>query len=190
MHHARILVSGAGGEATGYTDVNGRFVIELPAGQYEIRAEKGGKEAVATALVQPGPAVTEAAPLRLDILVTVGGWQLGVLETIGVLVAALVLMFTVYAVVKEYLVWRRRKLMREGRWARLRRPSTYEIEEEALLATALIVLFIVLPAFYLILAYLLPGNFLVVSAICIAATVIAARRIYPLVREYLARKRS
>ena len=209
--NARVHVSGAGAEAEGYTDVNGRFSLELPAGSYTVRAERGGKTAEAIVIVSPGPAVSEAPALRLDIFVSIAGWELGFGEFIGLVILAIAAIWLLSIAVREYVIWRRRRIAMAivprsqdheaagrsralgvlgytGPAARRRERRSMELEPAALLATALLALLVVLPAFYLVFTYVFPGNFLLVSVISIIATLIVARRLYPLLYDYLAKK--
>ena len=109
---AKVTISGAGSEIVGTTDASGKFAVELPAGSYTVRVEKGGRTAEATATVSPGPAVSEAPALKLDIFMTIAGWEMSFGDFVGLILLVVVLVIVLFIIAHEYAVWRRRRIAR------------------------------------------------------------------------------
>ena len=109
---AKVTISGAGSEIVGTTDASGKFAAELPAGSYTVKVEKGGKTAEATATVSPGPAVSEAPALKLDIFMTIAGWEMSFGDFVGLILLVVVLVIVLFIIAHEYAVWRRRRIAR------------------------------------------------------------------------------
>jgi len=110
LEGARVSISGAGVAIVGTTDSAGKFAIELPAGSYTITAEKGGRTASTSATVSGGQTAEET--LRVDIFMTIAGWEMSFSEFIGLLLLIAVLTIVLFVVAHEYAVWRRRRLAR------------------------------------------------------------------------------
>jgi hypothetical protein len=110
LEGARVSVSGAGVTIVGTTDPAGKFAVELPAGTYTVTAEKGGRTASASVTVSGGQ--TAEQTLRVDIFMTIAGWEMSFSEFIGLLLLIAVLTIVLFIVGHEYAVWRRRRLAR------------------------------------------------------------------------------
>jgi hypothetical protein len=110
LEGARVSVSGAGVTIVGTTDPAGKFAVELPAGTYTVTAEKGGRTASASVSVSGGQ--TAEQTLRVDIFMTIAGWEMSFSEFIGLLLLIAVLTIVLFIVGHEYAVWRRRRLAR------------------------------------------------------------------------------
>ncbi|MEM4669344.1 MAG: carboxypeptidase-like regulatory domain-containing protein [Thermofilum sp.] len=92
------------------TDASGVVSLELPSGSYSVKASKGGREASATATVADGKeTITE---LKLDIFLTIAGWEMSSGEFLGLLLLLILLVLVIFIVAHEYAAWRRRRLAR------------------------------------------------------------------------------
>ncbi|MEM1632003.1 MAG: carboxypeptidase-like regulatory domain-containing protein, partial [Thermofilum sp.] len=92
------------------TDASGVVSLELPSGSYSVKASKGGREASATATVADGKeTITE---LKLDIFLTIAGWEMSSGEFLGLLLLLILLILVIFIVAHEYAAWRRRRLAR------------------------------------------------------------------------------
>jgi hypothetical protein len=110
LEGARVSVSGAGVTIVGTTDPAGKFAVELPAGSYTVTAEKGGRTASASVSVSGGQ--TAEQTLKVDIFMTIAGWEMSFSEFIGLLLLIAVLTIVLFIIAHEYAVWRRRRLAR------------------------------------------------------------------------------
>ncbi len=110
LEGARVSVSGAGVSIVGTTDAAGKFSVELPAGTYTVTAEKGGRTASASASVAGGQ-VAETT-LKVDIFMTIAGWDMSFSEFVGLLLLIALLAIVLFIIAHEYAVWRRRRLAR------------------------------------------------------------------------------
>jgi hypothetical protein len=110
LEGARVSVSGAGVSIVGTTDPAGKFAVELPAGTYTVTAEKGGRTASASVSVSGGQ--TAEQTLKVDIFMTIAGWEMSFSEFIGLLLLIAVLTIVLFIIAHEYAVWRRRRLAR------------------------------------------------------------------------------
>jgi hypothetical protein len=90
------------------TDASGVVSLELPSGSYGVTASKGGRTASATATVTDGKeAVTE---LKLDIFLTIAGWEMSSNEFLGLILLLVLLVLVLFIIAHEYAVYRRRRL--------------------------------------------------------------------------------
>lgn len=90
------------------TDASGVVSLELPSGSYSVTASKGGRTASATAAVADGKeTVTE---LKLDVFLTIAGWEMSSSEFLGLLLLFILLVLVIFIVAHEYAAWRRRRL--------------------------------------------------------------------------------
>jgi hypothetical protein len=110
LEGARVSVSGAGVSIVGTTDPAGKFAVELPAGTYTVTAEKGGRTASASVSVSGGQ--TAEQTLKVDIFMTIAGWEMSFSEFIGLLLLIAVMTIILFVIAHEYAVWRRRRLAR------------------------------------------------------------------------------
>jgi len=110
LEGARVSISGAGVTIVGTTDSAGKFAVELPAGSYTVTAEKGGRTASASVSVSGGQ--TAEQTLKVDIFMTIAGWEMSFSEFIGLLLLIAVLTIVLFIIAHEYAVWRRRRLAR------------------------------------------------------------------------------
>ncbi|MEM1509382.1 MAG: carboxypeptidase-like regulatory domain-containing protein [Thermofilaceae archaeon] len=108
LEGARVKISGAGAAVVGTTDSAGKFAAELPSGSYTVEAEKGGRTASTTASVTGGQ--TAEATLRVDVFMTVAGWEMSFAEFAGLLLLIAVLVIVLFILAHEYAVWRRRRI--------------------------------------------------------------------------------
>jgi hypothetical protein len=95
---------------TGSTDAAGRFAAEVPAGTYTVIAEKGGRSVSASVTVTGGKVAEQT--LRVDIFMTIAGWEMSFSEFVGLLLLIAVLTIVLFIIGHEYAVWRRRRLAR------------------------------------------------------------------------------
>jgi hypothetical protein len=90
------------------TDASGVVSLELPSGSYGVTASKGGRTASATATVTDGKeTVTE---LKLDIFLTLAGWEMSSNEFLGLILLLVLLVLVLFIIAHEYAVYRRRRL--------------------------------------------------------------------------------
>ncbi|QOJ79598.1 carboxypeptidase regulatory-like domain-containing protein [Infirmifilum lucidum] len=90
------------------TDASGVVTMEIPEGTYAITAGKGGRTASATATVTGGKeAVVE---LKLDIFLTIAGWEMSSSEFLGLILLLVLLVLVIFIIAHEYSVYRRRRL--------------------------------------------------------------------------------
>ncbi|MHB9303195.1 carboxypeptidase-like regulatory domain-containing protein [Thermofilum pendens] len=90
------------------TDASGIVSLELPSGTYAVTASKGGRTASATATVSDGKeTVTE---LKLDIFLTIAGWEMSSSEFLGLILLVVLLVLVLFIIAHEYAVYRRRRL--------------------------------------------------------------------------------
>jgi hypothetical protein len=90
------------------TDASGVVSLELPSGSYSVTASKGGRTASATAAVADGKeTVTE---LKLDIFLTIAGWEMSSSEFLGLVLLLVLLVLVLFIIAHEYAVYRRRRL--------------------------------------------------------------------------------
>jgi len=110
LEGARVSISGTGVTIVGTTDSAGKFAAELPAGSYTVTAEKGGRTASASVTVSGGQ--TAEQTLKVDVFMTIAGWEMSFSEFIGLLLLIAVLTIVLFIIAHEYAVWRRRRLAR------------------------------------------------------------------------------
>jgi hypothetical protein len=110
LEGARVSISGTGVTIVGTTDSAGKFAAELPAGTYTVTAEKGGRTASASVSVSGGQ--TAEQTLKVDIFMTIAGWEMSFSEFIGLLLLIAVMTIVLFVIAHEYAVWRRRRLAR------------------------------------------------------------------------------
>lgn len=110
LEGARVSISGTGVSVVGTTDAAGKFAVELPAGSYTVTAEKGGRTASASVTVSGGQ--TAEQTLKVDVFMTIAGWEMSFSEFIGLLLLITVLAIVLFIIAHEYAVWRRRRLAR------------------------------------------------------------------------------
>ncbi|MEM2299503.1 MAG: carboxypeptidase-like regulatory domain-containing protein, partial [Thermofilaceae archaeon] len=111
LEGARVSISGAGVTIVGTTDSAGKFTVELPAGSYTVTAEKGGR----TARIEPVDVTrgqTAEATLKVDVFMTLAGWEMSFSEFVGLLLLIALLAIVLFIIAHEYAVWRRRRLAR------------------------------------------------------------------------------
>jgi hypothetical protein len=108
---ARVEISNGQTKIISWTDMRGILVIELPSGEYSIKASRGGRESERDASVSGGE--TTEVYLPIDIFITIGGyWDLNSSEFLGLLFLLSVLFFLIYIIIKEYTVYLQRKRSR------------------------------------------------------------------------------
>ncbi|UNQ72797.1 carboxypeptidase-like regulatory domain-containing protein [Infirmifilum sp. NZ] len=90
------------------TDASGVVTMELPQGSYEIAASKGGRTASTTANVAGGQSAT--AELKLDIFLTIAGWEMSSSEFLGLILLLILLVLVIFIIAHEYSIYRRRRL--------------------------------------------------------------------------------
>ncbi|PLJ76795.1 MAG: hypothetical protein B7L53_09780 [Thermofilum sp. NZ13] len=90
------------------TDASGVVTIELPQGSYAITASKGGRTASTTANVAGGKEAT--AELKLDIFLTIAGWEMSSSEFLGLILLLILLVLVIFIIAHEYSIYRRRRL--------------------------------------------------------------------------------
>jgi len=108
LEGAKVLISGV--PEAGTTDTAGKFSIELPAGRYTVTAEKGGRTASASVDVTGGQ--TAEVTLKVDVFMTLAGWEMSFSEFVGLLLLIALLAIVLFIIAHEYAVWRRRRLAR------------------------------------------------------------------------------
>ncbi|MEZ0346040.1 MAG: carboxypeptidase-like regulatory domain-containing protein, partial [Infirmifilum sp.] len=90
------------------TDASGVVSLELPQGSYSVSASKGGRTDSATATVSGGKeTVTE---LKLDIFLTIAGWEMSSSEFLGLILLLILLVLVIFIIAHEYSLYRRRRL--------------------------------------------------------------------------------
>ncbi len=92
----------------GATDDSGVFSVELVEGSWSVTAEKGGKTASASATVTGGKEAT--VELKLDIFMTIAGWEVSISEFTGLLLLIIILIIVLFILAHEYSVWRRKRI--------------------------------------------------------------------------------
>ena len=90
------------------TDAAGTVTVEVPSGSYKVTASKGGRTASTTATVTDGKITT--TELKLDIFITIAGWELSSSEFLGLLLLTFILIIILFIIAHEYSAWRRRRL--------------------------------------------------------------------------------
>ena len=110
LEGAIVRVQGDGIVVFGASNTAGLLTVELPAGTYTVIAEKSGKTASASVLVV-GSRITELT-LKIDIFMTIAGWEMSFSEFVGLLLLIAVLTLLLFIASYEYTVWRRRRLAR------------------------------------------------------------------------------
>ncbi len=90
------------------TDSSGTVELELPAGTYKVTASKGGRTASTTVAVQGGKTAT--AELKLDIFISIAGWEMSSSEFLGMLLLFIILVIVLFIIAHEYSAWRKRRL--------------------------------------------------------------------------------
>ncbi|MEM1810614.1 MAG: carboxypeptidase-like regulatory domain-containing protein [Thermofilaceae archaeon] len=110
LEGARVSISGAGVTVVGTTDSAGKFALELPAGSYTVTAEKGGRTASTSVSVAGGQ--TAETTLKVDVFMTLAGWEMSFSEFVGLLLLIALLAIVLFIIAHEYAVWRRRRLAR------------------------------------------------------------------------------
>ncbi|MCS7104653.1 MAG: carboxypeptidase-like regulatory domain-containing protein [Thermofilaceae archaeon] len=106
---ARVSISGAT-TIVGTTDAAGKFAIELPAGSYTVTAEKGGRTGSTSVNVAGGQ--TAEATVKVDVFMSLAGWEMSFSEFIGLLLLIAILALVLFIIAHEYAVWRRRRIAR------------------------------------------------------------------------------
>ena len=104
---AVVDVSGIG---TFTTDSGGVVELELVAGSYTVTASKGGRTDSTTVSVSGG--ATATAELKLDIFMTIAGWELSSGEFAGLLLLVAILVIVLFIIAHEYSAWRKRRIAR------------------------------------------------------------------------------
>jgi hypothetical protein len=108
---ARVEISNGQTKIISWTDMRGILVIELPSGEYSIKASRGGRESERVTSVSGGETTEEYLPI--DIFITIGGyWELNSSEFLGLLFLLSLLFFVIYIIIKEYPVCLQRKRSR------------------------------------------------------------------------------
>ncbi|GEM_PF-716886 len=102
---ASVEIEGVG---TYTTDSSGSVELELPAGTYKVTASKGGRTASTTVAVQGGKTAT--AELKLDIFISIAGWEMSSSEFLGMLLLFIILVIVLFIIAHEYSAWRKRRL--------------------------------------------------------------------------------
>ncbi len=89
-------------------DNSGTVEVEVPAGTYKVTASKGGRTASTTVTVQGGK--TSMAELKLDIFISIAGWEMSSSEFLGMLLLFIILVIVLFIIAHEYSAWRKRRL--------------------------------------------------------------------------------
>ncbi|MEM0023357.1 carboxypeptidase-like regulatory domain-containing protein [Thermofilum sp.] len=101
--------------SVGTTDAAGKYAVELPAGKYEVIAEKGGMRSSDDVKVKEvtfrGGELVEKT-LQVDVFMTLAGWEMSLSQFVGLLLIIVVLVIVLFIIAHEYAVWRRRRLAR------------------------------------------------------------------------------
>ncbi|MCD6562435.1 MAG: carboxypeptidase regulatory-like domain-containing protein [Thermoproteales archaeon] len=105
---ASVVIQGT--PITAETDASGAFTVELPAGTYTVTANKGGKTGTASATVNGG--ATSEVTIKLDVFMTIAGWELSTGEFAGLLLLVALMVIVLFIIAHEYAAWRRRRLAR------------------------------------------------------------------------------
>ena len=86
------------------------FETEIVEGSWTVDVEKGGKKASTTATVSGGE-VSEVE-LRLDIFMSVAGWDVSMSEFLGLIVLIIIIVIVLFIIAHEYSTWRTKRLMK------------------------------------------------------------------------------
>lgn len=108
LEGASVVVQGT--PISGKTDAGGAFSVELPAGSYTVAANKGGKTGTASVTVTGGE-VAEAE-IRVDVFMTIAGWEISTGEFAGLLLLIALMVIVLFIIAHEYAAWRRRRIAR------------------------------------------------------------------------------
>ena len=90
------------------TDSSGTVEVEVPAGTYKVTASKGGRTASTSVAVQGGKTAT--TELKLDIFISIAGWEMSSGEFLGMLLLFIILVIVLFIIAHEYSAWRKRRL--------------------------------------------------------------------------------
>lgn len=96
----------------GITDSNGIFTIELVEGRWIVAAEKDGKMSIVSVIVTGGKEAT--VELKLDIFMTIFGWELSFSELSGLIILFIIVLIGILFVLYEFSVWRRKMVLKES----------------------------------------------------------------------------
>ena len=107
LEGAEVWIEGGYAEITGTTDAAGRFVVELPAGTYLVTAEKGGWMTRASVTVSGGSISSQT--LKVDIFMSIAGWEMSFSEFIGLLLLIAIIEIIVTIAIHEYVTWKRKR---------------------------------------------------------------------------------
>jgi hypothetical protein len=95
------------------SDASGLVTVEVPSGSYTVTASKGGRTASVTVKVEGGK-INDGKEipkeLRLDIFLTIAGWEMSSSEFLGLVLLLVLLVLVIFIIAHEYAVYRRRRL--------------------------------------------------------------------------------